>query len=44
MKPQPETPLVEILGMSLEKYLDELTEISSQASKEFALEKVQIDH
>lgn len=30
----------EVLQMGLEKYLDELMGISSQASKEFALEKV----
>ena len=29
-----------MLGLGLEKYLDPLTEISSQASKEYALEKV----
>jgi len=31
---------MEVLQMGLEKYLDELQEISSQASKEFAIEKV----
>ncbi|XP_041348477.1 dynein heavy chain 3, axonemal-like isoform X2 [Gigantopelta aegis] len=39
MTPQEQTPLSEVLQMGLEKYLDELTAISSQASKEFALEK-----
>lgn len=34
------TPMQEVLQMGLEKYLDELMGISSQASKEFALEKV----
>ncbi|XP_023932407.1 dynein heavy chain 3, axonemal [Lingula anatina] len=37
--PTEETPLQEMLGLGLEKFLDELTEVSSQASKEFALEK-----
>ena len=41
MSPQENTPLSEVLQMGLEKYLDDLTAISSQASKEFALEKVQ---
>ena len=40
MTPQEDTPLVEMLQMGLEKYLEELTEISSQASKEYAMEKV----
>ena len=40
MRPDEDTPLMEVLGLGLEKYLDELTEISSQASKEYALEKV----
>ncbi|XP_038073730.1 dynein heavy chain 3, axonemal-like isoform X4 [Patiria miniata] len=39
MTPTKETPLLEMLQMGLEKYLEDLTEISSQASKEFALEK-----
>ena len=38
--PGPETPLIEMLEMELEKYLEPLGEISSQASKEFALENV----
>ena len=33
-------PLMDVLQMNLDKYLDELMEISSQASKEYALEKV----
>ncbi|XP_059151071.1 dynein axonemal heavy chain 3-like [Physella acuta] len=37
--PKPDTPLQEILQLGLEKYLDDLTGISSQASKEYALEK-----
>lgn len=40
MTPSEETPLQEILKLELDKYLDVLQEISSQASKEFALEKV----
>lgn len=40
MTPTDETPLQEILKLELDKYLDVLQEISSQASKEFALEKV----
>ncbi|XP_033642613.1 dynein heavy chain 3, axonemal-like [Asterias rubens] len=39
MQPTNETPLLEMLQMGLEKYLEDLGEISSQASKEFALEK-----
>ncbi|XP_067685210.1 dynein axonemal heavy chain 3-like [Haliotis asinina] len=39
MTPNEQTPLLEVLQMGLEKYLDELMDISSQASKEFALEK-----
>ncbi|KAK2157592.1 hypothetical protein LSH36_188g04054 [Paralvinella palmiformis] len=39
LKPGDDTPLMEVLQMGLEKYLDELQEISSQASKEFAIEK-----
>ncbi|XP_069141245.1 dynein axonemal heavy chain 3-like isoform X4 [Argopecten irradians] len=39
MAPSEETPLIEVLQMELDKYLDVLMEISSQASKEFALEK-----
>ncbi|XP_022099330.1 dynein heavy chain 3, axonemal-like isoform X3 [Acanthaster planci] len=39
MTPTKETPLLEMLQMGLEKYLDDLSEISSQASKEYALEK-----
>lgn len=40
IQPQEDTPLLDVLQLGLEKYLDQLTEISSQASKEFALEKV----
>ena len=40
MEPTEETPLIEVLKLGLEKYLDKLQEISSQASKEFALENV----
>ena len=40
LKPSEDTPLKDFLEMSLEKYLDDLTQISSQASKEYALEKV----
>ncbi|XP_064605237.1 dynein axonemal heavy chain 3-like isoform X2 [Liolophura sinensis] len=39
MSPSESTPLIEVLQMGLEKYLEELTEISSQANKEFSLEK-----
>ncbi|XP_071486244.1 dynein axonemal heavy chain 3-like [Diadema antillarum] len=39
MTPQEDTPLVEMLQMGLEKYLEDLSEISSQASKEYAMEK-----
>ncbi|XP_064633532.1 dynein axonemal heavy chain 3-like isoform X2 [Lineus longissimus] len=39
ISPKKDTPLFEVLQMNLEKYLDDLSEISSQASKEFALEK-----
>ncbi|KAJ8047551.1 Dynein heavy chain 3, axonemal [Holothuria leucospilota] len=39
MTPQEDTPLVEVLQMGLEKYVDELGQISGQASKEYALEK-----
>ena len=38
--PKIDTPLSEMLALGLERYVDELTEISSQASKEYALEKV----
>lgn len=40
MAPTEETPLMEVLTLGLEKYLDKLQMISSQASKEFALENV----
>ena len=40
MAPKETTPLVEVLHLGLERYLDELSAISSQANKEFALEKV----
>ena len=40
MEPTEETPLIEVLKLGLEKYLDSLQQISSQASKEFALENV----
>ncbi|XP_033114673.1 dynein heavy chain 3, axonemal-like isoform X5 [Anneissia japonica] len=40
--PLPDTPLIERLQMGLEKNLEDLTEISSQASKEYALEKALI--
>jgi hypothetical protein len=33
-------PLSEFLQMGLDKHLDELKNVSSQASKEYALEKV----
>ncbi|XP_070559259.1 dynein axonemal heavy chain 3-like isoform X5 [Ptychodera flava] len=39
MKPAEDTPLIDMLQMDLEKYLEDLSEISSQASKEYALEK-----
>ncbi|XP_071960977.1 dynein axonemal heavy chain 3-like [Antedon mediterranea] len=42
MTPSPETPLIERLQMGLEKNLEDLSEISSQASKEYALEKALI--
>eukprot|EP00794_Sanderia_malayensis_P006878 gene6878-7653_t len=37
--PKIDTPLSEMLAMGLERYVDELSVISAQASKEFALEK-----
>lgn len=40
LKPTGETPLKEVLLLGLEGHLEALTEISSQASKEFILEKV----
>ena len=40
--PKMDTPLSEMLALGLERYVDELTEISSQASKEYALEKVKL--
>eukprot|EP00795_Rhopilema_esculentum_P000293 gene293-9945_t len=40
--PKIDTPLSEMLALGLERYVDELTEISSQASKEYALEKALI--
>ncbi|XP_076448252.1 dynein axonemal heavy chain 3-like [Babylonia areolata] len=39
MTPSETTPLFEVLQMGLDKYLDDLKDISSQASKEYALEK-----
>ncbi|XP_077987554.1 dynein axonemal heavy chain 3-like isoform X2 [Glandiceps talaboti] len=39
MKPKDDTPLIDMLQMDLDKYLEDLSEISSQASKEYALEK-----
>ena len=44
MSPTEETSLNEVLQMDLDKYLDILQEISSQASKEFALEKVTVTY
>ena len=44
MTPTEETPLIEVLQLPLEKYLDKLQSISSQASKEFALENVRKLH
>ena len=44
MEPTEETPLIEVLKLGLEKYLDSLQQISSQASKEFALENVSYQH
>ena len=38
--PSETTPLSEVLQMGLDKYLEDLKDISSQASKEYALEKV----
>ena len=38
--PSETTPLSEVLQMGLDKYLEDLRDISSQASKEYALEKV----
>lgn len=40
MTPSETTPLSEVLQMGLDKYLEDLRDISSQASKEYALEKV----
>ena len=42
MKPAEDTPLLEVFQLGLDKYLDDLAEVSSQASKEFALEKVKL--
>nr|XP_026694595.1 dynein heavy chain 3, axonemal isoform X2 [Ciona intestinalis] len=39
MAPKPNTPLSEILKLKLERHLDDLTHISNQARKEYALEK-----
>ncbi|KAL8620382.1 hypothetical protein ACOMHN_013007 [Nucella lapillus] len=39
MTPSETTPLFEVLQMGLDKYLEDLRDISSQASKEYALEK-----
>ncbi|KAF6040218.1 hypothetical protein EB796_001432 [Bugula neritina] len=38
LKPQEDTPLSDMLGLNLEKHLEELNAVSAQASKEFALE------
>ena len=40
MTPSSGTALSEMLRMKLEKHLEELTHISNQARKEYALEKV----
>ena len=40
--PKAETTLQEMLVMGLDKYLDELMEISGRAAKEFSLEKVNL--
>jgi len=40
MTPGDETQLSEMLRMKLEKHLEDLTHISNQARKEYALEKV----
>ncbi|KAM4676017.1 dynein axonemal heavy chain 3-like [Discoglossus pictus] len=37
--PHESTSLLEVLQLGLEKYLDDLNQVSSQASKEYALEK-----
>ena len=42
MAPKEDTPLLDMLTLGLEKHLEALTEISTQASKEFALEKVKM--
>ncbi|XP_043943753.1 dynein axonemal heavy chain 3-like [Protopterus annectens] len=39
IKPLENTTLMDVLHIGLEKHLDELTQISAQASKEYALEK-----
>ncbi|XP_071815449.1 dynein axonemal heavy chain 3-like isoform X3 [Apostichopus japonicus] len=39
MIPEEDTPLVEMLQMGLEKHVEDLGQISGQASKEYALEK-----
>ena len=43
IEPNEATPLMEVLGTGLEKFIEPLTEISGQASKEYALEMVRID-
>ena len=43
IEPNEATPLMEVLGTGLEKFIEPLTEISGQASKEYALEMVCID-
>ena len=42
MKPDEEMPLNDMLKQGLEKHIDQLKDISSRASKEFALEKVSV--
>ena len=38
--PKSETTLEEMLSFNLDRYLEELQEVASRASKEFSLEKV----
>ena len=42
MKPDEDMPLNDMLRLGLEKHINLLKDISSRASKEFALEKVSI--
>ena len=43
MRPDEDMPLTDMLRLGLEKHINLLKDISSRASKEFALEKVSTD-